>query len=300
MKTVVIAWSLLIGCGLTVAQPGVEYYPHHPGDVWQFRTFSTGEVSVTHYIDSVRVDTVSREHLIFKRFRAGNDNLSPERLDSLGNVYTVNFRPMYPLYRLYADSGESWFRSYDPYDSNLTYHVTVTGIYPAFVFGVPTTVKVFRFQLWVVIFGDTVRLTQSVHHLASGFGLVRDDVEPSESHYLAGAIINGIRYGTIVGLKENRSTRSDFSLRQNYPNPFNPSTEIRYELPEPARVSLTIYDVLGRKAETLLDEAKGAGCHTVQWNAAGRSTGVYLARFTATTAAGSTALLQTMKLVLTK
>jgi hypothetical protein len=61
-----------------------------------------------------------------------------------------------------------------------------------------------------------------------------------------------------------------------------------------------IYDVLGREVEKLADETREAGYHTVQWNAAGRSSGVYLARFTATTATGTVALRQTMKLVLTK
>jgi hypothetical protein len=93
---------------------------------------------------------------------------------------------------------------------------------------------------------------------------------------------------------------SVYRVQSSYPNPFNPSTEIRYELPEPARVSLTVYDVLGRVVETLLDETKEAGYHTVHWNAAGRSSGVYLARFTATTAGGRIALQQTMKLVLAK
>ena len=91
-----------------------------------------------------------------------------------------------------------------------------------------------------------------------------------------------------------------FALRDAFPNPFNPSTEIRYELPEPARVSLTVYDVLGRVVETLLDETREAGYHTVHWNASGRSSGMYLARFTATTSGGRIALQQTMKLVLAK
>jgi hypothetical protein len=101
-------------------------------------------------------------------------------------------------------------------------------------------------------------------------------------------------------LLPTEETPAEFRVYPSYPNPFNPSTEIRYELPEQARVSLTIYDVLGRVVEKLADETREAGYHTVQWNAAGRSTGVYLARFTATTAAGNTVLRQTMKLVLTK
>jgi hypothetical protein len=103
-----------------------------------------------------------------------------------------------------------------------------------------------------------------------------------------------------LGVEANAEVPREFALRVPYPNPFNPSTHIRYELPEPARVSLTVHDVLGRVVETLIDETKGAGYHAVQWNAAGRSSGVYLARFTATTVGGRVGLQRTMKLVLTK
>jgi len=70
-------------------------------------------------------------------------------------------------------------------------------------------------------------------------------------------------------------------LLQNYPNPFNPATEIRYDLPEPTPVTLVVYDMLGRVVETLVEERKEAGHHTVRWNAGGISSGVYFYRMTA-------------------
>jgi hypothetical protein len=65
-------------------------------------------------------------------------------------------------------------------------------------------------------------------------------------------------------------------------------------------VSLVIYDVLGRVVATVLDEEIEAGYHTARWSATDKSSGVYLARFMATTEAGRVALQRTMKLVLTK
>ncbi|MCX6832370.1 MAG: SBBP repeat-containing protein, partial [candidate division Zixibacteria bacterium] len=56
------------------------------------------------------------------------------------------------------------------------------------------------------------------------------------------------------------------ALDQNYPNPFNPSTEIGFDLPKPSFVSLDIYDVLGRKVSTLINEHLTAGSKRVQWN----------------------------------
>ena len=56
------------------------------------------------------------------------------------------------------------------------------------------------------------------------------------------------------------------TLDQNYPNPFNPSTEIGFDLPKPSFVSLDIFDVLGRKVSTLINEHLTAGSKRVQWN----------------------------------
>ena len=68
------------------------------------------------------------------------------------------------------------------------------------------------------------------------------------------------------------------TLNQNYPNPFNPGTSISYHLATRSQVTLTVYDVLGRKIATLVNEEKSAGTYTVSWNAPHLSSGVYFYR----------------------
>jgi M6 family metalloprotease-like protein len=85
-----------------------------------------------------------------------------------------------------------------------------------------------------------------------------------------------------------------FILGQNYPNPFNPSTTIRFALPTTAKVTLKIFDLLGREVETLVESNLNSGEHRVQWNPKGLVSGVYFYQLQA----GE--FIETKKLVLTK
>jgi|GEM_PF-6577441 len=66
-----------------------------------------------------------------------------------------------------------------------------------------------------------------------------------------------------------------FALAQNYPNPFNPATTIRYEIPEESHVVLTIYNMLGEKVSTLVNETMKPGYYNIQWNAVNCASGIY-------------------------
>ena len=72
-----------------------------------------------------------------------------------------------------------------------------------------------------------------------------------------------------------------YNLYNAYPNPFNPVTTLRYDLPEDARVNITIYDMMGRIVKTLVNGTQTAGYKSIQWNATNSfgkpvSAGVYL------------------------
>ncbi len=69
-----------------------------------------------------------------------------------------------------------------------------------------------------------------------------------------------------------------FSLEQNYPNPFNPSTTIKFQIPNSNFVTLEIYNLLGQKVATLVNEKLNTGTYTAEWNAAGLASGIYFYR----------------------
>jgi hypothetical protein len=72
-----------------------------------------------------------------------------------------------------------------------------------------------------------------------------------------------------------------YSLEQNYPNPFNPSTKINFSLPEQSNVELVVFNVLGQKVATLVNESLKAGNHSVTFDASKISSGVYFYRIDA-------------------
>ncbi len=91
-----------------------------------------------------------------------------------------------------------------------------------------------------------------------------------------------------IGIEEDDEDLlpSTFFLKQNYPNPFNLETTIRYALPEDRKVTLKVYNVLGREIKVLLDEFIHSGFHQVVWDgrdSSGRTVpcGVYFLKFDA-------------------
>jgi len=90
-----------------------------------------------------------------------------------------------------------------------------------------------------------------------------------------------------VGIEENSEIPTKTELMQNYPNPFNPETTIRFTVQASSKVSLKIYDVLGREIVTLMDEYKTAGNYEVNFNSSHfersreMASGIYFYKLTA-------------------
>jgi hypothetical protein len=96
---------------------------------------------------------------------------------------------------------------------------------------------------------------------------------------VAGSLAVFYRSGTLTDNPDlaERPPR-EYALKQNYPNPFNAATHIRFDLPAPGHVKLTVYNVLGQKIQTLIDADLPAGRPEVLFDAGRHASGLYLYR----------------------
>lgn len=85
-----------------------------------------------------------------------------------------------------------------------------------------------------------------------------------------------------LGIREEMvARRTSFStIAYNFPNPFRGVTQIRYQCPEPARVTLRVYNLVGQRVATLVNRFQDAGEHSVKWDASNQPDGLYFYRLT--------------------
>jgi hypothetical protein len=85
----------------------------------------------------------------------------------------------------------------------------------------------------------------------------------------------------IVGIKNiNTNIPTKYSLSQNYPNPFNPITNIKFSIVNEGDVKIIVYDIIGRKVQTLVSERLNAGTYETTFDGSQLSSGVYFYRLT--------------------
>ena len=104
-----------------------------------------------------------------------------------------------------------------------------------------------------------------------------------KAQFLSGGFnLNYFMFNQVTtGVKTEQKKEFKFQLDQNYPNPFNPNTAISYQVPVSSLVTLKVYNILGKEVAALVNEKQDEGSHSVNFNAAGLSSGVYFYKLTA-------------------
>ena len=82
----------------------------------------------------------------------------------------------------------------------------------------------------------------------------------------------------VVGINDEELLPDKFEIFQNYPNPFNPATKIKYSIPELSSVRLEVFNILGERIVTLIDQEQEPGYYIADFNASNLASGFYIYR----------------------
>ncbi len=265
-------WLILtIFCSSVSFAQITDYFPLNVGNFWQYRTWNPdGDMQILNK-QITDVDTLTDGTLIYEELTNGDSKVyykikstdkntlyfCPEPANGIYyeyfkmNVTPYVSWPSMPVFWIRYDTSYIVHSQFGKNDTSLIYEMAY---YNNFIY----EDRIFHYALMKGI-GEC---------FGGGFGFDKS---------LWGCIINGVKYGTIVDV-EDEITPKDYTLKiNNYPNPFNPSTIINYTIPQNEFTKITIYDMLGREVEVLINGFQNSGTHSVNWSPKGVSSGMYLA-----------------------
>lgn len=260
----------------------LKYYPLHIGDYWQYKVTSQS---------SGHKDTswIGYKEVIGDTLMPNDKKYFAIKEDRI----TYPYQPYYWPRFIRIDSTTANIYEYDrgnfseyKIDSLLSKEGDIFLNYGSIKCTKETTKVIFGNNVKTKLMEDNLLSSTgySGWELAQGYGEVMryyDDIFVSWVHYqcdLIYAEIGGAKYGVKTNVHKLEDLPNQFRLLQNYPNPFNSTTTIKYQLLSHTKVSLKIFDVLGREIVTLVDREQDPGNFKVIFNATDLSSGIYFYR----------------------
>lgn len=270
---------ILFLCVIKINGQIEKYFPLHVGDERQYyrHTMMYYEILYEKIVELnqpdsntsiYKVEKTSNLNSVIKYYYYKIDKKDPNTL-FYSEEYS-NPQNFYPLYKLIAKPGDEWQHS--PYNYIWITFAYYTTVLPTLWGVVDSSANYYKSRME---YGAPV--DYSLLSVMKGFGLIREYIFEVEMTNLTGCKLNGIKYGDFVDV-EDVNIPNKFNLEiKNYPNPFNGQTIIEYSIPNEGHVEINIFNVLGEKIITSVNEIKSSGKHNFVWNANGVSSGIYFA-----------------------
>ncbi len=188
---------------------------------------------------------------------------------NLPNYIGYSYRDASPVvgYKIFSQPTYSfriidWTASYYDPDSLLWGYLTYGNFDTSFVAGGDGSVAILTQQ------PVTIQPNDSVHFWV-GIAVGANETQLINNMEQAYA-----KYSTLTSV-EDEVKPSSYQLKQNYPNPFNPKTIIEFLIPEKQKIDLSVYNALGQKIKTLVNQELEAGKHFIEFDGSDLNTGIY-------------------------
>lgn len=220
-----------------------EPIPNVGPDADKFRDTTTGDVKDASQLGGMA--TTFTPHLSIDGIVFDRDSILAG--DLKGNAFVISFSNSSLITAMNDTSQNLMAIALTKHDSGYTARVTklVTG---------------FNSPLGIEMVGDTLYVVET--------GLQYSNSSPKLWQII-------LPTSAATSVKDKGLVPAVFSLGQNYPNPFNPSTVIGYQLAVNSFVTVKVYDLLGREVTRLVNGEESAGNHSIRWDAANFTSGVY-------------------------
>jgi len=140
----------------------------------------------------------------------------------------------------------------------------------------PTWIKISQIT-GIVPLNQTVSINVVLDATTLAIGKYSAAITIGDPHHGPITIPIDLTVTTLADVTDEKNTLPKTSiLHQNYPNPFNPSTQIKFELSSASNVELRVYDLTGKEIATLINGNLSSGVHTIRFDAANLSSGIYV------------------------
>ena len=191
------------------------------------------------------------------------------------------------LIKVDEDGDLEWFNTYGGSEDEMAFSVIQTDDGDYFVAGFTESFGAGNRDVWLFKTDENgnliwdITLGGSEEDLAYSIQQTNDDgfiiAGYTESYGAGNNDAYLIRFGSEVGVNDHLlpNVNDQHYLYSNYPNPFNPETMISYQLPADSKVDLKIFNIKGQLVETLVNDFKPAGEHSIVWNAENQASGIY-------------------------
>lgn len=246
----------------------LDYYPMHIGDIWAYQLveydyFNDDTLGISYLTFKVTGDTVLEDGLKYFVYTY-DERYNHKGFCRIDTADYVVYDGYYTGFKLDIFSDSIWI---DPYGIETWISVDTSKVGNLNIIS-PQLI----FQQGYGVFNRT---------LSKGFGLSYSEAGDLGLHQrrcLIYAKIDGIEYGYPVGVADKNKIELKFNLFQNYPNPFNPTTTIEYYLNKSAEIKLEVFDLLGKKIKTLVNEFQKIGEYIVTFDSDNLPSGIYFYR----------------------